>query len=114
MDPKIRLKDNEIKPRKIKQIIKKPFYCDDFSNKGTDISKFDLIVGLEPCDATEHIIRQGLKYEKPFEVSLCYQAHNGLNGQKFNTPEDWYKHLQQISNEVDILKMEDDYIAYHK
>ncbi len=113
IDPKIRLKDNELKPRKIQQIIKKPFYCDEYST-GTDISNFDLIVGMEPCDATEHIIRQSLKYDKPFEVSLCYQAHNALNGQKFKTPEDWYEYLQQISNEINILKTSEDYIASRK
>ena len=114
MDPKIRLKDTEIKPRKIQSIIKQPFYCDEYG-KGTDISNFDLLlVGMEPCDATEHIIRQGLKYEKPFEVSLCYQAHNALSGQKFKTPEDWYEYLQQISSEINILKPSEDYIASRK
>ncbi len=113
MDPKIRLRDNEIKPRKIQSIIKQPFYCDEYG-KGTDISNFDLVVGIEPCSATEHIIRQSLKYEKPFEVSLCYQAHDALNGQKFKTPEDWYKYLQQISNEINILKTSEDYIASRK
>ena len=114
MDPKIRLNTNELKSRNIKQIIKKPFYCDEFSNIGTNISNYNLLVGLEPCDATEHIIRQGLKYDKPFEVSLCYQAHKGLDGQTFATPEDWYKHLKRISTEVDILDIEDHCIAYHK
>ncbi len=113
MDPKIRLKDNEIKPRKIQRIIKQPFYCDEYG-KGTDISNFDLLVGLEPCDATEHIIRQGLKYEKPFEVSLCYQAHDALNGTKFPTPEDWYEYLQQISNEINITRTDNDFIASRK
>lgn len=113
MDPKIRLKDSEIKACKIQRIIKRPFCCDEYG-KGTDISHFDLIVGLEPCDATEHIIRQGLKYNKPFEVSLCYQAHDALSGQKFATPEDWYEYLQQISNEINILKTSDDYIASRK
>ena len=114
MDPKIRLEDAELEQRKIQTIIKKPFYCDEYGNQGTDISNFDLLVGMEPCDATEHIIRQGLKYDKPFEVSLCYQAHDGLNGKKFKTPEDWYKSLKQISSEVDILKTKNNYIAYHK
>ena len=110
MDPKIRLKDSEIKQRKIQRIIKQQFYCDEH-DKGTDISNFDLLVGLEPCDATEHIIRQSLKYEKPFEISLCYQAHDALNGTKFATPEDWYEYLQQISNEINILSTDNNYIA---
>ena len=114
MDPKIRLNTNELKSRNIKQVIKKPFYCDEFSNIGTNISNYDLLVGLEPCDATEHIIRQGLKYDKPFEVSLCYQAHQGLDGKIFATPEDWYAYLRTISSHVDIVDITDHCIAYHK
>lgn len=113
IDPKIRLKESEIKQRKIQRIIKQPFYCDEYG-KGTDISNFDLLVGLEPCDATEHIIRQGLKYEKPFEVSLCYQAHNALDGKTFATPEDWYEYLQRISNEINITRIDNNFIASRK
>lgn len=112
IDPKIRLNSNEIKARKIKNIIKQPFYCDEYSDgSGTNVNQFDLLVGLEPCDATEHIIRQGLKYEKPFEISLCYQAHDALNGQKFETPEDWYEYLQQISTEIKISKNKSSFVA---
>jgi len=115
MDPNIRLLPHEANKFNI-HISKDLFFCDEFAtNKtGTNIKNFDLLIGLEPCIGTEHIIRQGLKYEKPFEVSLCYQAHDALNGQKFKTPEDWYEYLQQISSEVDIIKTSDDYIAYHK
>jgi len=115
MDPNIRILEHEAKDINI-HISKNLFLCDEFSkdNKGTDIKKFDLIVGLEPCLATEHIIRQGLKYEKPFEVVLCYEAHNALNGKHFKTPEDWFEHLLKISQEIEIIKQDKDFIARHQ
>ena len=89
------------------------FYCDDFSNEeqGFNISPYDLLIGLEPCDATEHIIRQSLKYNKPFEIALCYTAHKALVDCKIKTREDWYNYLKSISSEIKINRIEDNYIA---
>ena len=81
------------------------------SGEGTNIINFDLIVGLEPCGATEHIIRQALKYDKPFDVSLCAAPHNALNGDTFNSYLEWYNHLKNISKEVSIIKNDCGYIA---
>ena len=106
------MKDNELKPRLISSIIRKHFICDEYSkNLGTPINQYDLLVGLEPCDATEHIIRQSLKYDKPFEIFLCYQVHKALNGIKFTCPEDWYEYLSSISKEVKIIKQGEDFCA---
>lgn len=114
MDPNIRLLEHEAKKINV-HISKNLFLCDEFakSKKGTDVSSFDLLVGLEPCIGTEHIIRQGLKYEKPFEVVLCYEAHDALNGKHFNSVDDWFEHLLKISNEIEIVKHNNDYIARH-
>lgn len=113
VDPKIRLEQKEIKNCHIKQIITKPFICDEYAknNQGTKVDQFDLLIGLEPCDATEHIIRQALAYDKPFDILLCYQNHNALNGTHFKTPEMWYDHLLSISEEIDITKHSSGYIA---
>lgn len=114
MDPNIRILESETRDLNI-HISRNLFLCDEFAkeNKGTDISSFDLIVGLEPCLGTEHIVRQGLKYEKPFEVVLCYEAHAALNGQKFKTVDDWFEHLLKISSELEIIKNKEDYIIRH-
>ncbi len=106
IDPKIRLEKKELKERGIEKTIKAPLLCDEFvkNMSGVSVIEYDLVVGLEPCDATEHIIRQSLKYDKPFEVMLCYQAHNALNGQQFDKPEQWYEYLSNISSEVEIVK----------
>ena len=112
IDTNIRLKENELKRRLISKIIKSSFFCDEYSkNQGTPVGEYDLLVGLEPCEATEHIIRQGLKYDKPFEISLCYQPHKALSGQTFRTPELWYEYLSSISKEVKIIEQNNDFYA---
>ena len=112
MDPKIRLTEEEADKKNI--IIKKDiFECDEFARygSGTNVTPYDLIVGLEPCEATEHIIRQGLKHDKSFDVLLCAAPHDALNGRSFDSYKDWYKHLKSISSEVEIVKYGNDFIA---
>ena len=114
IDPKIRLSESEAKQQKISKIITSKFYCDDYAPKettGTNITDYDIIVGLEPCDATEHIIRQSLKYDKPFDISLCATHHKPLENKKVRNQEEWYEYLQSISSEVKIKKVPGMYIA---
>ena len=110
MDVNIRLPESVLKKSNI-TAIKKYFKCDEFSRSGTDIKDYDLIVGLEPCSATEHIIRQSLKYDKPFDISLCAAPHKGLNGETYGSYKEWYKHLASISREVQIIKNDCGYVA---
>lgn len=102
MDPKIRLTRLEAKEKRIQEIRKELFQCDKFAKiqSPTDISSFDLVVGLEPCMATEHIIRQGLTHDKPFDVLLCETAHNSLTGKEFKSTEQWINYLMSISKEI--------------
>ena len=102
MDPNIRITDSEAKAKKIMALRKELFTCDMFAkhHNGTDVTLYDLLVGLEPCMATEHIIRQGLADDKPFDVALCYANHSALNGKTFKTPEEWYYYLKSISSEI--------------
>ena len=113
IDPKIRLLPAEAKRLGIKSISTSKFLCDEFSKngKGFDISSYDLILGLEPCDATEHIIRQALKYDKAFEILLCAAAHDSLDGRKFRNYLEWYEHLRSISSEIEITKKGSSYYA---
>lgn len=112
IDTNIRLNNETLRKAKITPI-KKLFVCDEFSKNsvGTNIQNYDLIVGLEPCDATEHIIRQSLKYNKPFDINLCASPHKALNGETFKTYNEWYKHLSSISHEVSIIENECGFIA---
>lgn len=104
IDPNIRLSANEAKNLNIKGIMPQKFMCDEYSKngKGTNIKHYDMLVGLEPCDATEHIIRQGLKYDKPFDVLLCAVPHKALNGKTFKSAQEWQEYLLSISSELTI------------
>lgn len=112
MDLNIRLSNEVLRKLKI-TVVKKLFRCDEYSKNGvgTNIDNFDLIVGLEPCDATEHIIRQSLKYDKPFDVNLCAAPHRSLNGKTFRSYKEWYNHLTNISKEVSIIENDCGFIA---
>lgn len=113
IDPNIRLSKVEANKLGIKSVSTQKFLCDEFAKKGTGtpIYNYDYIFGLEPCDATEHIIRQGLKYDKPFDIFLCVAPHNSLNGKTFDSYEKWYEYLSSISSEVNISKFESTYVA---
>ena len=110
-DPNIRLSDDEAHERNI--ILRKTnFLCDEFSGdeQPTNIDKFHLVIGHCPCLGAEHIIRQCLKYNKPFAIDLCYENHSALNGTKFSTPEEWYKYLGNIADGISIIKIDNQYI----
>ena len=112
MDTNIRINNDILRKAKI-VAVKKLFMCDDFSKNGTgtNIDRFDLIVGLEPCDATEHIIRQALKYDNPFDINLCAAPHKGIDGETFKTYKDWYNHLKSISESVSIIENDCGFVA---
>ena len=112
MDTNIRLSNDTLKKAKL-VVAKKLFMCDDCASngKGTNIDRFDLIVGLEPCDATEHIIRQAIKYNKAFDISLCASPHKSLDGKTFKTYEEWYDYLSSISKKVSIVKNNCGFVA---
>ena len=113
IDPNIRISQSEATKLGIRKISKDRFVCDKFSNngKGTNISQYDMILGLEPCDATEHIIHQSLRYEKPFNILLCYEAHRSLTGKTFQSPEEWFEYLSKISNEVKVEMVKNNYFV---
>ena len=113
IDPKICLSDNEAKELGIRSINKDYFYCKEFApnGKATDVKDYNLLIALEPCLGAEHIIRRGLEEGIPFEILLCYENHNALNGKRFRTPEEWFEHLKNISSEVRIEKLPDGYHA---
>lgn len=110
IDPKIRLTQDEADRMGIK-VKKSRFVCDKYAKngKGTPVKSMDYIFALEPCDATEHIVRQGLKYDVPFDISLCATPHNSLSGKEFETMEEWYEYLLSISKELEITKKNDSY-----
>lgn len=100
IDPKTTEKSDKI------TILKSEFSCDYIAgkNKGTNIKEYDFLSAISPCVTTEHIIRQGLEYEKPFLIALCSCVVSSLNGIKFNDKYQWYGYLNSLSNEVNIIE----------
>ena len=101
IDPEILLNDNSAVQKGF--IIEKGlFLCDEFAPDGigTNISDFDLIVAMQPCQATEHIIRQCTKYNKPFVIKLCADSHPCLSGEENATFKQWFSHLESIGETV--------------
>ncbi len=113
IDPNIRISQDEAKKAGIKFADKSLFLCDEFAKngRGTNILNYDLIVGLEPCDATEHIIRQSLKYDKPFDILLCGSPHKALTGETFENYMAWFEYLSKISSEIEVKKIGGNYHA---
>ena len=109
VDTDIRLDDGEVDFK----FEKKLFLCSEYAGDKTptDISNFDLIVGCEPCDATEHILREGLLKNKAFAVALCHAPHDSLSGTKFKSAEDWFWHLNSISDKVALIRTKEYRIA---
>lgn len=66
----------------------------------TDVSNYDLLVGLEPCDATEHIILSGLKNDKEIAVVPCFAPHNAIDGTKYKDYIEYHKALLNISSSL--------------
>lgn len=67
--------------------------------QNTQINIYDLVIGLEPCEATEHIIRACVKARKDFIVVLCGVPHKRIDGVM---PEDymaWYDYLVSIDRD---------------
>ena len=74
------------------------FIKETFDYKKFDLSPYDYIIGQEPCDATEHIVRACINQNKPFMITLCGVPHK-LNSGK--TPKDvyeWYNYLVYINS----------------
>ena len=69
----------------------------------TNISEYDGIIGQEPCDATEHIVRACIQEKKSFVVSLCGAPHRYINGEMPKDVEEWYSYLEEAAGKDCIL-----------
>lgn len=73
---------------------------DIFDYRIFDVAKYDLIIGLEPCDATEHIVRSALNNNKEFVVSLCATPHKSIDGKSFLNKNEWYQYLLNLYSDA--------------
>lgn len=70
----------------------------------TDISEYDLVVGLHCCEATERIIRNCLNNEKEFSVVVC-EKRQGLENKKIKNRNQYIKYLKTISNKLKVTNL---------
>ena len=80
------------------------FYKQKFDHKTAVLDVYDYVIGQEPCDATEHIIRACLKQNKPFIISLCGSPHKLLSGGTPKTAYDWCDYLVKIAPDRLVLR----------
>ena len=70
---------------------------------GFDISDFDLIIGEEPCQATEYIVRACKIHKKPFILTLCAEVHKiPLTKQSFKSYKDWHVYLANLDRGINL------------
>ena len=72
------------------------FIKDKFDYKEFDLSPYDYIIGQEPCDATEHIVRACINQNKPFLITLCGVPHKLISGKVPKDANEWYEYLINI------------------
>ena len=80
------------------------FYKQEFDYKTAMLNDYDYVIGQEPCDATEHIVRACLIQNKPFLISLCGTPHKLLSGETPETPYDWFDCLVNIAPDRMVLR----------
>lgn len=75
------------------RVIKKRF------DEKTNIDKYDLLIGYNPCGATEDIIRNSIKNNKDFCIALCGCCFLPEEYKK-RTPEEWHNYLFEIAKKI--------------
>lgn len=63
-------------------------------NKSFDLSKYDLIISIRPCNVTEKILDLCFKYKKEFIIYLCPCIHKSKNKEEFDNYIDWINYLK--------------------
>lgn len=98
MDPRL-----EIESRPSVKAVKEAF---DYRTVSLD--GYDLVIGEEPCEAAEHIVRAGLEQKIPFIVALCGTPHKLISGEQPKDIWEWYDYLNHIDcgrTEMKIMKL---------
>lgn len=67
--------------------------------ENTNTSNYDLIIGYNPCEASESIIKNAIKNKKDFAVALCGCCHLPKND-KEKKPENWHQYLLDIAKHL--------------
>ncbi len=79
------------------------FYEKEFT-LDTDISEYDLVVGLHCCDATERVIRNCITNDKEFAVVIC-EKHQGLENKNIKNRNQYIKYLKNLSDRLKVTDL---------
>ena len=79
----------------------------EFFTLNTNLDKYDLIIGYNPCEATESMIINAIKHKKDFIIATCGCSYLPLS-YKDRTKENWHRYLIKKAyllgrNEYDII-----------
>lgn len=64
-----------------------------------DISEYDAVIGQEPCDATEPMVKACVEQGKDFVISLCGVPHKYMNGEAPKDAYEWFDYLENIGGD---------------
>lgn len=101
--------------QKILLTARKINYTYGYFDLNTDTSQYDLITGLHCCEGIEMIIRNCLRNDKEFVVTVC-ETKKGLYQEEFSRNRKQYiDYLKGVSNKIKmtILPIYDDFYEYH-
>lgn len=65
-----------------------------------NLAPYGLVVAMEPCEATEIIIRSCLIKHVPFVVIACGSPHTAMNGIEFDSVYTYWQYLRDISDKI--------------
>ncbi len=80
------------------------FHKETFTTE-TDLTNYDLVLGIMPCEATESILENAIKSRKDFYVAMCGCVHSPLSyfyGYYSISPELYQSHV--INNAIKLSK----------
>lgn len=64
-----------------------------------NLTGYDLILGILPCEATELTIRLANSNQKPFFIALCHCNH--INGHNWFDPiNKWHQYIQEVARQT--------------
>lgn len=79
----------------------------------TNIDNYDLIIGYNPCGATENMIRKSITESKDFCIFLCGCCFLPADYTD-RTPDRWHKYLYDLATELSNGKYEIKFIYFDK
>lgn len=95
-DPRLSLKKNSTD---VLKLVRQRF------SYQTNVSEFDLIVGLMPCDAAEVIVDVATNNKKDFMIALCEGGEHGEDFDFYQDDDEW-RHSVILSARRKVEKME--------